>query len=112
MTSPIVISGTTGALNERRFCQFWGPYKIAGREQDECLASMSTSEGLRIDAQCPQEWLAAVWDAFTFILAGGVPASTHTVRWNFGRPTFTLIETSRPDPETTLFDLDGTEPNE
>lgn len=102
MSAPIIISGTTGS--DRRFCQFWGPYKIAGRSRDECLASMSSSDGLEVDSQCPPGWLTPVWEAYTLLVAGGIPVATHTVVWGFGRPTFSTIEV---EPGATLFDIDG-----
>ncbi len=106
MTAPIIISGTTGELSERRWTQYWGPVKIAGQERDECLASMANNEGLVINRECPQAWLADVWAAFTLILAGGVPKATHTVVWTFGRPTFTLIPNPVAADAAALFELD------
>jgi hypothetical protein len=108
MNPPIVISGTTGELGERRYCQFWGPVRIAGLERDECLASMANSEGLAINRECPQAWLADIWSAFTLILAGGLPEATHTVVWTFGRPTFTLIPNPVAADAAALFELDPT----
>ncbi|MCA0217945.1 MAG: hypothetical protein LCH43_11395 [Actinobacteria bacterium] len=108
MSEPIIISGTTGELGERRFCQFWGPFKVAGQETVECLASMESTVGaaLTVNPQCPVEWHGQVWQAFELLVAGGIPEATHSVEWHFSTPRFTLIPVEvAPSDEVPLFEV-------
>lgn len=108
MSAPIIISGTTGELGERRFCQFWGPFKVAGQVSTECLASMEATLGpaLSINPQCPVEWHAHVWEAFELLAAGGMPEATHSIEWHFSKPTFTPIAVEvEPSDVLPLFEV-------
>lgn len=106
MTAPIIISGTTGEFNERRFCQFWGETKMAGVLGLQCLAATDSSTGgLQLNALCPTEWHEQVWLAFRIVRDGGIPVATHAGVYNFGKPTFTAIPAVVAD-DTPLFDLE------
>ena len=103
---PIIISGTTGETQDRRFAQFWGTVKVAGQDRMSCLASMEARVGsaLSVDPQCPIAWHGQVWRAFELLTAGGLPEANNTVVWSFGRPTFTPIEVEADPSEVALFD--------
>jgi len=93
MTLPIII---TGQIGERRFIQFWGDVKVAGITSPYCLVEISDPPWprLRIDRDCPTEWLGVALDAFVDFNEGILPDPTHTVTFQYSKPMFELIEGS------------------
>lgn len=92
--APIIVSGTTGSGT--RFVQFWGEEKVAGRVAQMCAAEMNLGAEfaprlLMIAQQCPAEWVPVVLEVFERFRAGEVVEGTHTVAWEFGKPTFEAV---------------------
>lgn len=99
---PIVIAGRVEATG-RRYVQFWTEHaKVAGQTGTLELAEMNDGEQyapvrLSIKHGCPDEWIPVVLATFETFRSGGDIAASHTVQWQFGRPTFTPVKLVRND---------------
>jgi hypothetical protein len=109
MTAPMIVAGTTGET--RIYCQFWGEWKTPARDiRIVDFAQMDDSDlGLRINVDCPREWLDIIWAAYLEVVSGIVPTPTHTISFAFNanNPTLTAIAPPSATAEQLAFDMEG-----
>jgi len=113
VTAPMIVAGTTGDEG-RIFCQFWGEWKTPARDirMVDYAHMDNRTDGLRVKADCPTEWLPTVWAAYLEVISGIVPTSTHTITFEFNanNPTLTPIDPPEADNDQLTFDLEGINP--
>jgi hypothetical protein len=87
-----IVTGVTGSGT--RYLQVWGVGKVLRSTTDLQWMSATTQEvgsaRFAIYHECPAEVDGAMWELYQQFLAGEV-LPTHTMMWDFGKPTFTEI---------------------
>lgn len=85
----------TGVLeNGNRYAQWWATVKLHGLISEECVASIWERDGrfgVNVQPEAPDNMLNSVRYVLSNLEQGLLVKGTHSVTWQFGKPTFTAV---------------------
>ena len=85
----------TGVLeNGNRYAQWWATVKLHGLMTEECVASIWERDGrfgVTVQPEAPDNMLNSVRYVLSNLEQGLLVKGTHSVTWQFGKPTFTAV---------------------
>ena len=85
----------TGVLeNGNRYAQWWATVKLHGLMTEECVASIWERDGrfgVTVQPEAPDNTLNSIRYVLSNLEQGQLVKGTHSVTWQFGKPTFTAV---------------------